>query len=77
MKNLYSIFDKQTMQYGNPWIAENDNTAKRAFERLASDKNTDVSFRPSDFELYAVGYFDEESGLFQSQIAKITPPLAS
>lgn len=77
MKNLYCIYDHQTKEYGNPWIAENDNTAKRAFERLASDKNTDISFRPSDFELYAVGFFDEESGLFESHLAILTPPLAS
>lgn len=77
MKNLYAIYDHQTKEYGNPWLAENDNTAKRVFERLAADEATDVHFRPSDFELYAVGFFDEEAGLFESHLSCITPPLSS
>lgn len=77
MKNLYSIYDRQTQSYGNPWMAENDNTAKRAFERLAADPNTDLHFRPKDYELFAVGFFDEESGLFESHLSDITPPLSS
>jgi len=77
MKNLYSVHDKATGRYGNPWIAENDNTAKRAFERLAADANTDIHFRPGDFRLVAVGYFDDESGQFENAIVDITPALAT
>jgi len=77
VKNLYSIFDHQLKAYGNPWIAENDNTAKRAFERLAADKSTDIHFRPEDFDLYALAVFDESSGVFESSLSCITPPLSS
>ncbi|WNK14172.1 MAG: nonstructural protein [Microvirus sp.] len=75
MKNLYSIFDKAVMEYTTPWVAQNDNAAKRAFERIAADKDTDIHHRPSDYELFSVGYFDEESGLFESRLERITPPL--
>lgn len=75
MKNLYSIYDSAAKVYGTPWVAENDNTAKRAYERIAADSATDLHFRPSDFDLYAVGYFDEDSGLFESELTRLTPPL--
>jgi len=75
MKNLYSVYDTQTRMYGTPWIAENDNTAKRAFERIAADPSTDIHFRPKDFELCHVGYFDEDSGAFESELNRITPTL--
>ncbi|WNK14178.1 MAG: nonstructural protein [Microvirus sp.] len=73
MKNLYSIYDKQLAEYSTPWVAQNDNAAKRAYERLAADSTTDVNFRPTDFDLFSVGYFDEESGLFESRLDRITP----
>lgn len=75
--NLYSIYDSVTGKFGQPWTAENDNTAKRAFERLATDDKADLHFRPKDYTLYAVGIMDDQTGSITSHQADITPPLAS
>lgn len=75
--NLYSIYDQATQKFGTPWASANDNQAKRSYERLASDKTTDIAFRPSDFRLMALGYFDESTGYLEAAVQDITPPLAS
>lgn len=75
--NLYSIYDSVTGKFGQPWTAENDNTAKRAYERLAQDEKSDIRFRPKDYTLYALGEMNDNTGGLISAQADITPPLSS
>jgi len=75
--NLYSIYDKATNSFGQLWSAHNDNAAKRAFEKLCATPETDISFRPKDYQLFAIGQFDEKTGALSEGHADITPPLSS
>ncbi|QXP08334.1 MAG: nonstructural protein [Arizlama microvirus] len=73
--NLYSIYDSVAGKFGTPWTADNDNVAKRAYERLATDGSSDVHHNPKDFTLYALGSFDNQTGKIAVHQADITPPL--
>lgn len=52
--------------FGNPMFSLNEAVAKRDFASMVNDdnRNAQVSFAPSDFELYKLGTFDTETGHF-------------
>lgn len=58
--NAYSIYDRKSGIYGNPFFSQNDETAKRDFNAFCSmPQNT---YLASDLELYAVCSFESETG---------------
>lgn len=59
---LYCIRDNLS-GFGTPVFDVSDQTAKRAFS-YAINNNPDMNFSPSDYDLYKVGTFDSETGLF-------------
>ena len=62
-QRLYSIRDKK-VGYMQPVIRQNDAVAIRDFLATVSlsDDTSMLSLCPSDFDLYFVGIFDDESG---------------
>lgn len=64
--NLYAVFDFKMGQYMQPFPSHNDATAIRNFadevKRAAPDNF--LFQHPGDFTLYAVGSFDQTTGLF-------------
>lgn len=62
LMNAYSIFDNKALNYGAPWFQINDGVAIRVFADLANDLNTNVGRHPSDYILYAVGFYDDAKG---------------
>lgn len=58
---LYSIFDRKSCQWQYPVPDTNDDTAVRNVAMSLSSQSL-LAFSPSDFDLYAVGEFDNESG---------------
>ena len=67
-KYVYTIFDKVAQIYHNPWIEASDFTAARAFKIACADSGTLYGTCPSDFILYRVGSFDDESGLLSQSV---------
>lgn len=68
-KNYYSIKDILANEFGDLVFAKNDEVASRLFARvLKSNSNLD----PNDLELYCIGYFDDDTGVFfQSNPRKV------
>ena len=62
-QRLYSIRDKK-VGYMQPVFRQNDAAAIRDFVATVSlsDAESMLNLCPSDFDLYFVGYFDDESG---------------
>lgn len=58
---MYCIHDRVAEQYAPPFLMPNDNTATRAFVGLCTDQDSRIAANPSDFNLYRVGEFDDES----------------
>lgn len=59
---LYSIRDHYA-SFGAVFGHANQNTAKRYFARIVTNSDTDAAFSPSDYDLYHVGDFDDQSGV--------------
>lgn len=69
---VYSIRDDLS-GFMTPVLEQNDAVAMRNF-RMATDQmarqQTVMTFRPTDYALYRIAQFDQESGL----ITPVTPP---
>lgn len=61
-KNLYSVFDRKAHVFANPFYSINDATAERVFISACRDDGNDIGMFPSDYALYFVGTFDDETG---------------
>ena len=66
-----SVFDAAIGSYGRPFFVQTKGVAVRSFMDEVgrpsdpSAPNT-LSAHPDDFALFAVGFFDEETGQFES-----------
>lgn len=57
--NVYTILDRAAEEYGPPFIAKNDEVAKRNFVNLLNEVPAHVK---KDYELIRIGNFNTESG---------------
>lgn len=66
---MYSIRDLKGAYYNAPFFSRSHGEAERSFERVARDTQSTINQYPSDYDLYCVGEFDD-------QTATITPKSA-
>lgn len=66
----FSIFDRATEAYSAPFFQPTNNAAIRMFTDEANREGSQINAHPADFELYIVGEFSEERGLFLDKINK-------
>ena len=60
-RKLYSIFDRKSCEWQYPVPDINDDTAVRNVAMSLSSQSL-LTFSSADFDLYAVGEFDNETG---------------
>lgn len=61
---VFSVFDKAVNAYNTPFYARTTQEAIRSFGALVNDTKTNVAQHPSDFVLFLLGEYDDNSGLF-------------
>ena len=62
-KNLYSIYDKKSETYMQPFVELTDGTAIRQCTDLLLNTNSPFSKYPEDFTLMRIGSWDEVGGI--------------
>ncbi len=67
---IYCIFDEAAGVFTAPTIDISDESAMRNFQKMCADAGSMMNFKPTDFSLFAVGFFDVESG----SIEPLSPP---
>lgn len=67
IKPMIAVFDKKTGLFDPPFVVRRVGEAIREWETITKDTNTKFGKHPSDYDLYQVGNFDEETGLVTSQ----------
>ncbi len=65
---IYCIYDDAAGIFTAPTIDISDESAIRNFQKLCADAGSMMNFKPSDFSLYAVGFFDAETGNIESLV---------
>lgn len=59
---MYSIMDTKTGIYNPPFFNHSHGEAERNFKQLVNDGKSTVHLHPTDFDLYYVGDYDDNSG---------------
>ena len=68
IKQMYSLYDKQTNTYMNPLHLLNDGDAVRLAQSWANgDKNSNPYRYPHQFVMVYVGDFDDATGKFENK----------
>lgn len=62
IKNIYCVFDSKTKLFGNPFTSIRQESAVRDFGYAANQKDNEICRYASDYALYFIGTFDDESG---------------
>lgn len=61
---VYCVFDNAVLAYNVPFYARHIGEAVRSFKDLAHDPQSNVARHPTDFSLFALGEYDDATGLF-------------
>lgn len=69
--NIYSIFDKQSNQYGKPFVAINDTLARRAFDSVKQNPDSDLAKYPQDYKLCRLGDLESDTGHITSAVESL------
>lgn len=59
---MYSIRDSKAEVFNLPFYKKTPGEAQRDFETLVNDGKSTVNQYPSDFDLYEIGHYDDNTG---------------
>lgn len=62
----YSVRDSKGEVFSPPFYQKTHGEAERSFNKLVHDDKSMVCQYPDDFDLYHVGEFDDQTGVFKS-----------
>lgn len=60
---IFCVYDSKGLRYGSPMFVPSKGEAIRGFSDVANDGKSVISNHPSDFVLYLVGEFDDQTGV--------------
>lgn len=62
---VFSVFDSKAKVFSNPFYCVNSGVAVRSFEQAVNDPASDFSRWSSDYTLFELGEFHDDSGLMK------------
>ena len=68
---LFSVLDAVSLRYHETFGAPTVEYAKRAWKRLVNTPGHDFNLQRTDYVLYHVGTFDQETGTIEPSFIKI------
>jgi hypothetical protein len=71
---IFAVRDRATAQYGNPMFLMNTGHAIRSFADQINKRGQPgenlLNEHPEDFDLYNLGYYETDTGIFETEIPK-------
>jgi hypothetical protein len=67
MKMLVALYDRATEAYAPVMTVHTRAEAIRSFRQAVNDKTTPMHNNPTDYELYQVGTYDDQTGIVQQK----------
>lgn len=64
IKKIYSIRDQKSEVFNTPFYQSTHGEAERNFHHLCNDQKSTIAQYPSDFDLYYLGEYDDNTGQF-------------
>lgn len=65
---LYSLKDAKLGKFGMPFVAPNDEIAKRMLDSTIKAGDTTVAEYPEDFQLFLLGSYNDDTGELTSEL---------
>lgn len=65
IQRIFSVYDSKANVYLTPFHLQNSQLAIRAFAHAANDKSTDVGKFPTDYTLFEIATYDDQTGIFE------------
>lgn len=63
-KNAYAIRDSKAEIFYPPFYQHTHGAAERDMKTLVNDKSSTIAKHPEDFDLWLLGSFDDNTGVF-------------
>lgn len=69
IKKAYTVKDRTTEAYGPPFFMNSDGEAIRGFTDAinSKDENSNLWKHPEDFDLFAIGEYNDQEGKFTNE----------
>lgn len=61
----FSIRDQKVGVYNMPWFKTSHGEAERDFRTICNDEKSKINMYPEDFDLYHIGEYDDNTGVFK------------
>lgn len=65
IKYVYSVYDQKAGLFSTPFYQVRREAAQRDFGRATNDPGNVIYDNPSDFDLFELGTWEDESGIFE------------
>lgn len=65
----FSIRDQKAEVFNTPFFQKTHGEAERSFRAAVMDEKTQLNKYPEDFNLYYVGQYDDNTGVFEAKDA--------
>jgi hypothetical protein len=67
---LFTVYDSASKTYSEPRAIKNERDAQDAFEMACKQEDNPFNKHPADYTLMELGWFDERTGILESQAPK-------
>lgn len=62
----FAIRDSKSEHFNQPWFKSTQAQAERDFHTITNDPKSTINSYPDDFDLYYLGEYDDQKGIFTS-----------
>lgn len=62
---VFTVYDIKSQTYMPPFCVRAEGEAVRGFSDQANDKNSAIGLHPTDYILYALGDYDDRTGVLE------------
>lgn len=63
-RKVYTIRDSKAEIYNEPFMQHTHGEAERTIKSLLNKKDNQISLHPEDYDLYYLGEYDDNTGLY-------------
>jgi len=68
---IFSIYDTKAKAYNTPFYMLQEGQALRGFMDLVNDPQTSISKHPSDYILFMIGTFDDQTSITENTVPPV------
>lgn len=68
MMNVFTVYDAAVKAFMQPFFVRSTGEALRTFTAACNEENSNFRKYPADYTLFALGEYDDQSGVFSTSV---------